>query len=124
MPRDPRQGGPNDLERFLHIRDAGRDVLTFVKDRQRTDLSTDAMLTRALVNALQVIGEAAARVTDDGRAHSPTLPWGQIVAARNILVHVYWGIDHDQLWLMATQDVPSMMVEIELAITQWPSTDS
>ena len=74
MPRDPAQGGPDDRERFEHMLEAARDVAAFVQARRREDLETDAMLRRALVNALQVIGEAAARVTDNGRARVPSLP--------------------------------------------------
>lgn len=62
MPRDPAQGGPNDRERLAHMLDAARDVLNFVNGRRVEDLESDAMFRRALVNALQVIGEAAARV--------------------------------------------------------------
>ena len=120
MPRDPRQGGPNDRERLQHMYDAAVDVRAYVRGRMRDDLEHDSMLRRATVNALQVIGEAAARVTDDGRAKVPSLPWGQIVAARNILVHVYWGIDADQIWNMATQDIPTLISELERAFTSWP----
>ena len=123
MPRDPAQGGPDDRERFEHMLEAARDVAAFVQARRREDLETDAMLRRALVNALQVIGEAAARVTDNGRARVPSLPWGKIVAARNILVHVYWGVDHEQVWKMATLHVPEMIAALEAACASWPLPD-
>lgn len=119
MPRDPSQGGPTDRERFLHMRDAGRDVLSYVRGRGRQDLDSDSMFARALVNALQVIGEAAARITEQGRTRAPSLPWGQIVAARHILVHVYWGIDREQVWKMAVEDVPVLMAAVELALDGW-----
>lgn len=57
---------------------------------------------------------------DEGRARIPSLPWGRIVAARNILVHVYWGVDHDRVWNMATQHVPEMIAALEAAFASWP----
>jgi len=120
MPRDPSQGGPSDRERLQHMLDAAMDVRLFVMGRTRRDLDTDAMLLRAMVNALQTIGEAAARVTEVGRARVPSLPWGQIVATRNILVHVYWGIDADQMWIMAVEDVPTLIAAMEAAFESWP----
>jgi uncharacterized protein with HEPN domain len=120
MPRDPRDGGPNDRERLQHMYDAAVDVRAFVTARNRKDLDSDAMLRRALVNALQVIGEAAARVTELGRARVSSLPWGQIVAARHILVHVYWGIDCDQIWNMAVEDIPELVAALEAAFETWP----
>lgn len=77
--------------------DAAYHVRMFIKGRSREDLNTDPMLTRALMNAIQEIGEAAARTSDVGRQRAPQLPWGQIVATRNILVHVYWGVDRQRL---------------------------
>ena len=120
MPRDPKAGGPNDRERLGHMLEAAIDVRFFVSTRKRADLDRDAMFRRALVNALQDIGEAAARVSDQGRARVPGLPWGQIVTTRNILVHVYWGIDAEQVWKMATQDVPVLIAAVEAALADWP----
>lgn len=120
MPRDPAHSGPDDRERLGHMLDAARDVVVFVASRRREDIDTDAMLRRAMVNALQVIGEAAARVTDEGRQRVPSLPWGKIVATRNILVHVYWGVDHEQVWKMATVHVPEMIAALEAACATWP----
>ncbi|MBL8886180.1 MAG: DUF86 domain-containing protein [Phycisphaerales bacterium] len=120
MPRDPATGGPNDRERLQHMLDAATDVQVYIKDRRREDLDADSMLRRALVNALQVIGEAAARVSDEGRSRVPSLPWGQIVASRNILVHVYWGIDCDQVWNMAKEDVPDLVAALNRAFESWP----
>ena len=121
MPRDPAKGGPHDRERLQHMLDAAMDVRSYVAGRRREDLDTDSMLRRALVNALQVIGEAAARVSDEGRTRVPTLPWGKIVATRHILVHVYWGIDGDQVWNMAVRDVPVLIAALEAALEDWPT---
>lgn len=123
MPRDPARGGPNDRERLQHMLDAARDARSYVAGRTRIELDTNSMLLRALVNALQVVGEAAARVSDEGRAKVPSLPWGQIVAARHILVHVYWGIDADQVWNMAIEDVPALIAALEAAFVSWPLTE-
>lgn len=123
MPRDPASGGPNDRERLQHMMDAARDVLSFCAGRARADLETDRMLLRALLHALQVIGEAAARVSDEGRARAPDLPWGKIVATRHILVHVYWGVDHEQIWKMATESVPELVAALDDSFRTWPPPD-
>ena len=98
---------------------AARAAMSFVEDRTRADLDADDMLRRALVNAIQEIGEAAARVTDEGRARAPSLPWGSIVAMRHILVHVYWGVDHDQLWKVILEDLPVLATELDQAVGTW-----
>lgn len=115
MPRDPAKGGPSDSDRFRHMLDAARDIRAMTAGRVRAEINNDVVLRRALVNAIQEIGEAASRVSEDGRKRVPSLPWGQIVAARHIMVHVYWGVDLDQLWRMALEDVPVLIAAIESA---------
>ncbi|MBL0869125.1 MAG: DUF86 domain-containing protein [Phycisphaerales bacterium] len=120
MPRESSQGGPGDRERMQHMLDAARDVATIVSGKTIAELDSDMITRRALLNALQEIGEAAARVGDEGRRRTPTLAWGKIVATRNILVHVYWGVDHEQIWKMATINVPEMIAALEAAFVDWP----
>jgi uncharacterized protein with HEPN domain len=120
MTRDPRQAALDDRARIEHMLEAARDARHFVSGRTREDLDSDSMLLRALVNAVQQIGEAAANISDAGRARAAALPWGQIVAMRHVLVHVYWGVDLDRLWATATQDVPVLIAALEAACADWP----
>lgn len=120
MPRD-RQPNPNDDRvRIEHMLEAARDIREYVNGRSKTDLNSDSMLLRALVNAVQEIGEAAANLSDDGRARVPGVPWKQIVAMRHVLVHLYWSVDHDRLWVTATEDVPVLLAALEAACAAWP----
>jgi uncharacterized protein with HEPN domain len=120
MPRDPDRYPLDDRLRIQHMLDAGRDVVSFINGRSRADLDRDVMLVRAMMNAIQEIGEAAARVGEVASARVPDLPWGQIVAMRHILVHVYWGVDRDRLWKTATEDVPVLIKLLEQATNEWP----
>jgi uncharacterized protein with HEPN domain len=120
MPRDRQRLAIDDRVRVEHMLEAGRDVQRYVGRRLRIDLETDSMLRRALINAVQEIGEAAANLSDEGRARVPGIPWGEIVAMRHVLVHVYWGVDHDRLWAAVTQDVPVLVTALEAACQGWP----
>lgn len=120
MPHDPLRRALDDRARIEHMLEAARDAHRFVASRTHRDLESDSMLLRALVNAVQQIGEAAANISDAGRARVTGLPWGQIVAMRHVLVHVYWGVDMDRLWATATQDVPVLIAALEAASADWP----
>lgn len=78
------------------------------------------MLLRAVWHAIQQIGEAAAHISDAGRDRVPGIPWGQIVAMRHVLVHVYCGVDLDRLWKTATEDLPLLIAALEAACVNWP----
>jgi uncharacterized protein with HEPN domain len=100
---------------------AANDALHFTDGRDRHDLDTDRLLLRGLTHCIQEIGEAAARISQEGRAHVPHLPWGQIVGMRHILVHAYFSIDTDALWSVVREDLPTMVRLIEAALADWPA---
>ncbi|GMU83168.1 MAG: hypothetical protein AMXMBFR47_30390 [Planctomycetota bacterium] len=120
MPRDRKRQSIDDRVRVEHMLEAARDVRQYATGRERADLDHDSMLLRAMTNAVQQIGEAAANMSDAGRARVPGLPWGQIVAMRHVLVHVYWGVDLDRLWATATGDIPVLIKVLEAACADWP----
>jgi uncharacterized protein with HEPN domain len=63
------------------------------------------MLLRALVNCIEVLGEAAAHVGEEMRAATPDIPWRAIVAMRNRLIHAYFDINKDVVWSTVTHDL-------------------
>ena|SRR5687767_13658556 len=120
MPRDEQTERISDRIRYEHIRNAARDIAQMIADRSRADLDADMILRRATIHAIQEIGEAAARMSDAGRALTPDLPWGSIVQMRHIMVHVYWGVDLDRVWQVAVEDVPPLVSLAERAISALP----
>ena len=70
------------------------------------------LIGSAVVQKLAVIGEAAARVSADLRSRHPEIPWPEIIAFRNILVHAYFGIDWGVVWLAASREVPALRSQI------------
>ena len=101
--------------------DAARQAIGFAQGRSRGDIDTDAMLARAIMHAILEIGEAASRTSDVGRGRAPKVPWMQIVAMRNVLIHVYWGVDFDRLWKTVTDELPALLVMLEAAMKDWPA---
>jgi uncharacterized protein with HEPN domain len=75
----------------------------------RTELDTNPMLLFALVRAIEIIGEAAGRVSAETRAAAPGIPWPLIVAMRNRLIHAYFDVDRDILWRTATEELPALL---------------
>ena len=64
------------------------------------------MLTLSIVKPVELIGEAASRVSKGSRNEYPEIPWKDIVAMRNRLIHVYFDIDLDRIWDTVTDDLP------------------
>ena len=102
-----------DRVRLRHMLEAGREALSFAQGYTRQDLDRNRMLTLALVRCIEIVGEAAARVTQDTRARYASIPWTDIVGARNWLIHAYFDINLDRLWDTITDDLPKLIVELE-----------
>lgn len=102
--------------RILHMLEAAETAIRFVTGRQREDLDSDQMLQFALVRAVEIIGEAAARVAEPSRAALPQVPWSLIVSVRNRLVHAYYDINHDVLWKTVMEELPDLVKVLRVAL--------
>jgi uncharacterized protein with HEPN domain len=98
----------HDRVRLRHMADAMDAAMRFVEGRNRSDLESDEMLLFALVRAIEIVGEAASKMSDEARAEMPELPWASIVGMRHRLVHAYFEINRDILWTTVTEAVPPL----------------
>jgi len=99
--------------RLLHMLDHAREAMVLAQGRTRADLESDRLLELALVRLLEIVGEAANRVPEGVRARYPNIPWSQIVALRNRLIHGYNAVDLDILWRIVVQDLPPLATALE-----------
>ena len=102
----------DDTVALRHMLDYAQTARRMAAERSRQDLDTDEMLRLALTRAVEVIGEAAARVSSRGQQTHRSIPWSQIVSARNRLIHGYDTIDLDILWDIVTLDLPPLITEL------------
>ena len=106
----------DDLSRLKHIRDAGREALSFVKGRKRRDLNSDRMLSLALIRLIEIMGEAANGISEPCQIKYDKIPWREMIGMRNRLIHAYFEIDLDIVWQVVTSDLSFLLVEVEKAI--------
>lgn len=99
-----------------HMLSHAREAVSFAEGRTRADLDADRLLNLALVRLLEVIGEAAGRVSTEMRDEHPEIPWPQIIGLRNRLTHGYDAVDLDILWQITSRDLPSLIVSLEAII--------
>jgi uncharacterized protein with HEPN domain len=98
---------------LLDILIAARKVLRYVSDLSRELFKEDNLRQDAVIRNLQIIGEAARKISDEFRSGHPEIPWGEIVGMRNRLVHDYSRIDVAKIWDTAQEDIPSLIRWIE-----------
>lgn len=99
-----------------HMLDHAREVVVMARGRTLQDLHGDRMFQLALTRLLEIIGEAATRVTPAGRARYPDIPGPHIVTTRNRIIHGYDTVDYDVVWDIATFEVPALIAALERAL--------
>ncbi|HEX7833301.1 MAG TPA: HepT-like ribonuclease domain-containing protein [Thermoanaerobaculia bacterium] len=97
--------------------DAAETALTFLNGRVRADLDNDQMLLFAMVRALEIIGEAASKVTEEYRARTPGIDWDAIIGMRHRIVHAYFELDLNIVWTTTTEDLPPLIRELRAILT-------
>lgn len=96
--------------------DAAQEAVTFLKGRTRVDLQTDRMLALSVTKDIEIMGEAATRVSPATKALLPQFPWDHAISIRRELVHNYSKIDIEMVWITVQQDLPQMIEFIESLI--------
>ena len=93
--------------------DYARRAVEALEEQSRNALNNDKVLAGALERFVEVIGEAASRLSDDTRDAAPKVPWHEIIAMRNRLVHGYFAVDFDILWTVVHDDLPGLITTLE-----------
>jgi len=103
----------HDRIRLQHMLDATKEALEFVQGMRRADLDRNRMLVLSLVKELEIIGEAAGKVSAELRSQHSAIPWLDISGMRNRLIHAYFEIDLDVVWTTVSKDLPLLKTELE-----------
>lgn len=103
----------DDTVLLRHMRDAAVQAVDFVRGRAAADLERDAQLLLALVKCLEIVGEAAGKISDTTRNAIPGIPWRAVIGMRNRLIHAYFDINRSIVWQTVRSDLPPMIAAID-----------
>jgi uncharacterized protein with HEPN domain len=106
-----------DAVRLRHMREATATALDMAAGHQRADLFTNTMLAMALTRCLEILGEAASKVSAETSTRFPAIPFAKIIAMRNRLIHAYFDVDLDIVWTTLTDDLPDLLSAFDAALT-------
>jgi uncharacterized protein with HEPN domain len=88
--------------------------------RGRVAFADDELAQTAVVRWVEIIGEAARGLTEELRQAHPEVPWRQMIAMRNVLIHGYFDIDVDLVWSVADNDLPKLAAQIRAIVKEVP----
>lgn len=107
---------PEDRVRLLHMIEAADEAMSFIAGQTSTGLERDRKTLFAVVRCIEIIGEAAARVSDATRNSAPDVPWSAIVGMRNRLVHAYFDVDAELVWKTTSVELPVLKARLQALI--------
>jgi len=96
--------------------DAAREALEFVRGKTEDNIGEDRMLVLGLVKEIEIIGEAAGKVSEPTRRHLSQIPWQDVIDMRNRLIHVYFDIDVGVVWDTVSKDLLPLIAVLERAL--------
>ncbi|WP_448542501.1 HepT-like ribonuclease domain-containing protein [Roseiflexus sp.] len=102
-----------DASLLLDMLIASRDARQFSEGLTWEEFQRSSLHQHAIAKALENIGEAARKVSDETRASHPQIPWSQIIGLRHRIAHDYLHLDLMRIWEIVQHDVPALIEMVE-----------
>lgn len=96
---------------LLHIRDAVERIVSYSVGG-RSEFMGDPKTQDAILRNLEIVGEAAKRLSEETRLRASGVPWKAIAGMRDKLAHHYFGVDLAIVWLVVERDMPPLRAEV------------
>jgi uncharacterized protein with HEPN domain len=92
---------------------AAKEAMEFAAGKTRMDLEKDRLHMLAIIKSIEIIGEAASKVTETFKTENINIPWNDIINMRNRLIHAYFDINLDIIWQTIKTDLPDLIKALE-----------
>lgn len=112
-----------DLSYLWDMLDAAQAIREFITGRTFHDYLHNRMLRGAVERHLEIIGEAANKISTSFQESHPEIPWRRIIAQRHVLIHEYGEIRQELVWKVATIHIPELIRNLEYFTPFPPETE-
>ena len=94
---------------LLDILIAARRAMSYMEGSSRAEFEQNEMLQDAIIRPLEILGEAASRVSEDYQEAHPEIPWHKMIGMRNRLIHEYFRVNYGAVWDTVQDDLPELI---------------
>ena len=103
---------------LLHMMDAIHSIEQYTSGKDEIQFIDDHLLQDGVIRQLEILGEAVRHLSPGLRSQYPTVPWMDIAGTRDKLIHDYFGVDIEKVWIMVQDDLPSLKPELQNILDQ------
>ena len=100
---------------------AGKKIIGYIKDENFASFIDNDLLKDAVERNLAILGETARKLSKAFKQEHPEIPWRQIIALRNVLIHEYEIINEEEIWEIITRQLPELLPLLEQFMPPIPS---
>jgi len=104
---------PRDSEYLLDILEAARLAMIYVAEKTKEEFEADIQCQDAVIRRLEIIGEAARRISDQTRSALPHLSWNAMIGMRSVMIHEYDDVDLSVVWDTVQNHLPGLIRSIQ-----------
>jgi len=91
-----------------HILDSISRIEKFTEGINKNEFKNNELIQSAVIRQIEIIGEASKKLSDKFKNNYPNIPWTDITGMRDKLIHGYFGVDIDIVWLTIQKDIPKL----------------
>lgn len=95
---------------------AARDAQKFVSGMEKNEFLASTLHQNAVIRSLEVVGEAAGRVSRDTSERLSVIPWRKVTGMRHRLIHDYFEVDLELVWEVVQVEVPSLIKTLDAVV--------
>lgn len=102
-----------DIEFLSDIKEAIRRIEVYIEKKNYEGFLQDIKTQDAVVRNLEIIGEATKNISDDFKKKDPQIPWKKLAGVRDRLIHHYFGVNYDIVWVIVKKELSEIIIQIE-----------
>jgi uncharacterized protein with HEPN domain len=99
-----------------HILESIDLIASYLRETNKTEFYKDAKLQDAVIRRLEIIGEAAKGLPPEFTRKYPAIDWRGMSGMRDKLIHHYFGINLERVWLVLKNDLPKLKKDLEVIL--------
>jgi len=97
----------------------GQEAAGYAENLRREEFEAQRPLQHSVIRCIEIIGEAASRLSKEFRTAHPDVPWQYVIGMRNRIIHAYFDIDLDLVWKTASQELPALVPRPEAILNAY-----